>query len=381
MIKDKSNQTLNGKVKGKNLDDFASGLTFLQKITRTGIAIFVVGILVFSYIWCGISPFKLWDKRQNAFEYLFGRQVTETDKKTAHRQAERLPEIMAFESARVQIAREYTALPANERLGYDRKNKAIEKLAKKILEQQDPREREKSIQEEYVRILDEKRGGYFPPETHPSRLKSYLTALLETVMIAIWGSLLSVAAAIPLSLFAARNILEIIAPGHNFFQRNLRRILYFVTRRFLDACRGFDLFVMALIFVAIIGLGPFAGIMALFFHTTGILGKVFSEAIEAIEPDQVEALNSTGGGAAQIISFAVIPQVMPTIISYTLLRFESNVRSATILGFCGAGGIGFLLFDKLRGYLYRDVCTIMIMIIISVTIIDYVCIKLRGKFI
>lgn len=154
-----------------------------------------------------------------------------------------------------------------------------------------------------------------------------------------------------------------------------------MVRRFLDFARGFNEFVMALIFVAIIGLGPFAGIMALFVHTTGILGKVFSEAIEAIEPRQVEAVVSTGSGSGQVISFAVIPQVMPTIVSYSLLRFESNVRSATILGFCGAGGIGFLMFDKLNGFLYREVCTMMIMVIILVSIIDYLCGKLRSCFI
>lgn len=381
MIKNKSVQTLDGKVQEKTLDDFSPRLTYIQKITRAGIALFILGILISSYIWCGISPFKLWSKRQNAFEYLFGRPITETDKKIARRQAERLPEIMAFENAKLRITKEYNALPVNKRFDHAKKNEAIEKLAKEMLEQQDPRKREKIVQEEYIRILEEKRGGYFPPETHPPRLKSYLTALLETVMIAIWGSLFSVAAAIFLSLFAAKNILEIIVPGNSPFHRCIRWISYFAARRFLDACRGFDLFVMALIFVAIIGLGPFAGILALFFHTTGILGKVFSEAIEAIEPGQVEALSSTGGGAAQIISFAAIPQVMPIIISYSLLRFESNVRSASILGFCGAGGIGFLLFDKLKGYLYREVCTIMIMIIISVSIIDYVCARLRRRFI
>lgn len=363
------------------LDDFAPKLTPRRKIILAAMGISMAAILIFSYIWCDINPFKIWNKRQNAFEYLFGHQISEMDAKTALMQAKRLPDIMAFEDARFQIRKEYETLPIKERPQRSIQDKKAQSLAKEILARQKPHEREKIVQEEYIRLLDEKRGGFFPPETDSSRLKLYSVALLETVMMAIWGSLLAVIAAIPFSLFAAKNILEIIAPGDSRFHRTLRWISYFVVRRSLDAARGFNEFVMALMFVAIIGLGPFAGILALFIHTTGILGKVFSEAIEAIEPGQAEAIISTGGNTGQIISFAVIPQVMPTIVSYSLLRFESNVRSATILGFCGAGGIGFLMFDKLNGYLYREVCTMMIMVIISVSIIDFLCGKLRNHFI
>jgi len=138
---------------------------------------------------------------------------------------------------------------------------------------------------------------------------------------------------------------------------------------------------MALIFVAVIGLGPYAGILALWIHTFGVLGKVFSEQIEAIESGQVEALTSTGANPVQTIVFSVMPQVLPGLVSYTLLRFESNVRSAAILGFVGAGGIGFLIFDKLNGYLFREVCTMMIIIIMTVGVIDHFCGKIRMRFI
>ena len=363
------------------LEDLTPRLTPRRKVILTVMGITIAAILIFSYIWCDINPFRIWNKRQNAFEYLFGHQVSAMDEKTALRQAKRLPGIMAFEDARFRIRKKYEALPIEERPQHITKNKAIQSLTKEMLDRQDPVEKQKIIDEEYIRLLDEKRGGFFPPETHLSRLKSYSIALMETVMMAIWGSLLAVFAAIPFSLFAAKNMLEIIAPGDSFFHRSLRWISYFIVRRFLDSARGFNEFVMALLFVAIIGLGPFAGILALFIHTTGILGKVFSEAIEAIEPGQVEAVVSTGSGVGQIISFSVIPQVMPTIVSYSLLRFESNVRSATILGFCGAGGIGFLMFDKLNGYLYREVCTMMIMVIISVSLLDFLCGKLRNYFI
>ena len=112
-----------------------------------------------------------------------------------------------------------------------------------------------------------------------------------------------------------------------------------------------------------------------------MLGKVFSEGIEAIEPGQVEAVEASGASSFQTIAFSVMPQMMPLIASYSLLRFETNVRSATILGFVGAGGIGFLIFDKLNGYLYREVCTMMILVILMVTIIDYVCGHIRRRFV
>jgi phosphonate transport system permease protein len=233
----------------------------------------------------------------------------------------------------------------------------------------------------YSNALDEKKGGYFPPETAWPRVKGYLLALLETVAIAIWGTLLAVVCAVPASLLAAVNTLTLMFPGDSRGSRAVRWFGIFFVRRFLDACRGFNEFVMALIFVAVIGLGPFAGILALWIHTFGILGKVFSEQIEAVDEGQIEALSSTGAAVDQTITFSVLPQVMPGFVSYSLLRFESNVRSAAILGFVGAGGIGFLIFDKLNGYLFREVCTMMIIIIITVGIIDFLCAKLRRQFI
>jgi len=200
-----------------NLEDFAPKLTLWRKIIRTALGITIAAILIFSYIRCGISPFKLWNKRQNAFEYFFGRKLDEIDKKTALQQAERLPKTMAMEKARALISKKYDSLPSDQRPDYRQLRKEIEKLANEILEQQDPAQREKIVREEYLRLLDEKRGGFFPPETHPSCLKSYSMALLETVMMAIWGTLLAVIAAIPLSLLAAKNILEIIVPGDSFF--------------------------------------------------------------------------------------------------------------------------------------------------------------------
>jgi len=361
------------------LDQLMPHLPLRQKVLAGLLIAVTLTVLIASYVWCGISPFQVWQKKQNAFNYLFGHEPSETDVQTAHRQAERLVDLMAAEEARSVVRKRYA--DAGKNLDTLTESREVEKLAQQILNHQTPDERASMIEREYRRLVDEKRGGFFPPETRGSRLRAYLLALLETVAIAIWGSLLAVLAAVPASLFAAKNILAIIAPGDSHLHRTLRWLSYFVVRRFLDACRGFNEFVMALMFVAVIGLGPFAGVLALCIHTFGVLGKVYSEAIEAIEPGQVEAVLSTGSSTAQVIAFAVLPQVLPTLVSYSLLRFESNVRSATILGFCGAGGIGFLMYDKLNGYLYREVATMMIMVILSVTLIDYLCARLRSRFI
>lgn len=361
------------------LDQVTPRATFQQKVALGALITVVFAVLVSSYISTDIDPFKLYDKRQNAYEYLFGRHLSDTDKQAALRQAQRLPEVILFEEAYQEIKDRYVAE------GRDIDTVAIQREARQLSDQRGAAmpadDRAAMVQEEYERISDERKGGYFPPETAWPLLKTYLVALIETVAIAIWGTLIAFIAAIPMSMFAASNTLELMVQGDGMHQRVIRWFGQFAARRMLDFCRGFNEFVMALIFVAVIGLGPYAGVLALAIHTFGILGKVFSEAIEQIEPGQVEAVTASGAGPAQIMAFSVIPQIMPLIVSYTLLRFESNVRSATILGFVGAGGIGFLMFDKINGYLYREVCTMMIIVIVSVTIIDYMCGILRRRFV
>jgi len=353
-------------------------MTFQQKVALGALMTIIATVLVSSYIWTGIDPFKLYDKRQNAFEYLFGRQLTEADQQAARAQAERLPKIMAFEDALQKVKKEHKA--AGKTMDSMALQAEASKRAAATLSAMSGAERNAMVQEEYDRIVDERSGGYFPPETALSHLAEYSRALVETVAIAIWGTLIAFIAAIPISMFAAKNTLELMVQGDRMQHRAVRWFGQFAVRRALDFCRGFNEFVMALIFVAVIGLGPYAGVLALAIHTFGILGKVFSEAIEQIDSGQVEAVAASGAGPAQTMAFSVIPQIMPLIVSYTLLRFESNVRSATILGFVGAGGIGFLMFDKINGYLYREVCTMMIMVIVSVTIIDYLCGILRRRF-
>jgi phosphonate transport system permease protein len=346
---------------------------------RALVTVTVLAVLAVTYVWTEINPVKLWEKRENAWDYLFGRRLTQEELQDARRQAERMPLIVLTQ----EILQELKEDARRRGVAEDPATllRRARESARERLESMPAERREDLVREEFSRIVDEKRGGFFPPETGTGPLMSYTKALLETVAMAVWGSLLAIAWALPISFLAARNSLEVLLPGDGAVFRWARKACQFVVRRVLDFCRGFNEFVMALVFVAVIGLGPFAGVMALAIHTFGILGKVFSEAIEAVEPGQVEAVAASGAGPLQVLSFAVLPQVMPLVVSYSLLRFESNVRSASILGFCGAGGIGFLMFDKLNGYQYREVATMMLLVIVSVTIIDYLCGALRRRFI
>lgn len=206
---------------------------------------------------------------------------------------------------------------------------------------------------------------YFPPDF--TNWRSYLQDTLETVAMGIWGTLLSAILAIPLSVLASSNI----CPNW----------IVFPVRRVLDAMRAINEVVFALIFVVAVGLGPFAGVLALFVHTAGILAKLFSEAIEAIEVGPVEGIRATGASKLQEILFGVIPQVVPLWTSFTLYRFESNVRSAAVLGIVGAGGIGVSLYQSFRAFEYQQVCAIMIILIVTVAIIDTVSAKLRQRLV
>jgi phosphonate transport system permease protein len=139
--------------------------------------------------------------------------------------------------------------------------------------------------------------------------------------------------------------------------------------------------VFALLFVVAVGLGPFAGVMALFVHNTGIVAKLFSEAVEAADPRPVEGIRATGGSRLQEVIFGIVPQVIPLWSSYTLYRFETNVRSATVLGIVGAGGIGQTLYESIRSFQYAETAAIIIIVVLSVMIIDIVSARLRAMLV
>ncbi|MDJ0722949.1 MAG: phosphonate ABC transporter, permease protein PhnE [Desulfobacterales bacterium] len=207
--------------------------------------------------------------------------------------------------------------------------------------------------------------GFAPPDF--ANWREYRNEMIVTIQIAIWGTLLAVLGAVPFGLMSARNI----APAW------IRQ----PTRRLMDVFRAVNEMVFALLFVTAVGLGPFAGVLALFVHTMGTLAKLFSEAVEAIDPRPVEGIRATGAHSLEEIAFGVIPQVMPLWLSYSLYRFESNVRSATVLGIVGAGGIGLLLWDAMRNFEYMATAAILVIIVVVVSVIDLISSAVRKAFI
>lgn len=136
-----------------------------------------------------------------------------------------------------------------------------------------------------------------------------------------------------------------------------------------------------MLFIVAVGLGPFAGVLALALHTTGTLAKLFSEAVEAIDPRPVEGIRATGVHKLVEIFYGVIPQVLPLWLSFTLYRFESNVRSASVVGMVGAGGIGVVLYEVIRSFQYSQTCALLIILVLTVTLIDVSSAWLRQRFI
>ncbi|CAN7189535.1 phosphonate ABC transporter, permease protein PhnE [Phenylobacterium sp. LjRoot164] len=186
-----------------------------------------------------------------------------------------------------------------------------------------------------------------------------------TVQIALWGTAIAVLIAVPLGLLGARNVTP------SYVQLPIRRLM--------DVLRSVPDLVIGTIFVVAVGLGPFAGVMALALNTGGVLGKLFSEAVESIDKGPVEGVRATGAAPLQEVVWGVIPQVAPLWTSYALYRFESNSRAATVLGLIGAGGIGQILFDSLNSFSYSRVAAIAIVIVVAVTLIDLLSQTIRAR--
>ena len=195
-----------------------------------------------------------------------------------------------------------------------------------------------------------------------------LKFIVETIQMALIGTIVGVFLSFPFALLAARNT----APSP---------VIYYVTRLILNAIRSVPEIVWALIFVAAVGLGPFSGVLALAIAGIGSKGKLYAEAIEAIDPQQVMAVRATGAGRMQVFAYGVVPQALPLVLSYTLLSFEANVRAATILGVVGAGGIGFLLTKYLNLFQFKELMGTVIFLVVAVTAIDRLSDYMRKKFI
>lgn len=187
---------------------------------------------------------------------------------------------------------------------------------------------------------------------------------IQTMQIALWGTVLSVVIAIPTCFFAAKNLTPHIGVYHFF-------------RQILNVLRGINELILALIFVAAVGLGPFAGVLALALHGAGMVGKFFAEAIEEMDQGPVEAMKASGCSTLQVILFAVIPQVFPNWISIILYRLEANIRISAVLGMIGAGGIGFELITSMKMFEYGDTAACVLVILGLVFFTDIISAKLR----
>ena len=207
----------------------------------------------------------------------------------------------------------------------------------------------------------------FPP-WHGGWLGEFSYAMLQTLAMAFLGTLLASLAAVPLGFLGARNVVP-------------QWLFHFGLRRLFDGIRGVDALLWALMFVNVVGLGPFAGVMAIAVSDTGTLAKLFAEAIENADRRQLDGVRASGANRLQVMRFGILPQVLPVLLSHVLYYFESNTRSATILGVVGAGGIGLQLADRIRVNNWDEVGFLLMMILLTVSLIDQLSKTIRRRFI
>jgi len=212
-------------------------------------------------------------------------------------------------------------------------------------------------------------GMMFPPTPETwSRFYLYLGAIGQTLSIAFLGTLFAAILALPIGFIAARNVVA-------------NRIVHFLARRSLDTIRSIDTLIWALIWINVVGLGPFAGVLAILCSDFGAFGKLMSEAIETANRKPVEGILSTGGNRFSAIRFGVVPQVLPIFASQILYYFESNTRSATIIGIVGAGGIGLQLSELIRVLEWQQAAFVILMVLVTVALIDQISQRLRNTII
>jgi phosphonate transport system permease protein len=217
--------------------------------------------------------------------------------------------------------------------------------------------------------------GLFPPDLSVKFLRGTLWSGVETMALSLMGTFLAVLIALPLGILASRTVLGGI---HGDADRRLqpgarlwRAIPYWGSTLGLNLLRSIPELFWALIFILAVGLGPFAGVLALGFHTGGVLGKLFSEVIEDVNPQPIEALQGTGASMAAVLAYGVFPLALPQLVSYTLYRWEVNIRAAAIIGVVGAGGIGRDIYVAISLFHYQQLLTLLLMTLVIVTLVDY----------
>ena len=192
--------------------------------------------------------------------------------------------------------------------------------------------------------------------------------IAQTIAMAFLGTLLGTLAALVLGFLAAKNTMPL-------------GILRHAVRRLLDVFRGIDQLVWGLVFVRAVGLGPLAGVLAVFISDMGTLGKLYSEAIENIDRKQVEGVRATGAGELRVIRYGYLPQVLPVFVSLWLYSFESSTRSATVLGLVGAGGVGMIIIERFRASLFDQVAFVVLNVLVVIAVIDWGSAIIRRRFI
>jgi len=211
-------------------------------------------------------------------------------------------------------------------------------------------------------------GDAEPSET----LLLAIEKMIETIFLGMMATFFGIILSIPVSFLAARNLMS---------GSKLTLVLYYLTRTVLNIIRSIEPLIWAVIAIIVVGLGPFAGIVALTVHSIAALGKLYSEAIESIDPGPIEAIQATGANWLQTIVFGVVPQVVPPFVSFTIYRWDINVRMSTVIGLVGGGGIGFLLIQWIHLLDYRAAGIAVWFISITVAILDYVSSEIRRKFV
>jgi phosphonate transport system permease protein len=203
-------------------------------------------------------------------------------------------------------------------------------------------------------------------------LKLAVEKMIETIFIGMMATFFGIILAVPASFLAARNLMS---------QSPMTIAIYYITRSLMNLIRSIEPLIWAIIAVIVVGLGPFAGILALTLHSLAALAKLYSEAIESIDPGPIEAVQATGANWFQVIMYAVVPQIIPPFVSFTIYRWDINIRMSTVIGFVGGGGIGFLLQQWIRLLDYRAAGMAVWFIAITVAILDFVSADIRERFI
>ncbi len=210
--------------------------------------------------------------------------------------------------------------------------------------------------------------GTTPGPSNALRLTA--SHMVETIFLALMGTTLAIIVAIPLSFLAAKNLMARSAVGSS---------VYYAVRTLFNITRSIEPLIWAIIFAVWVGIGPFAGVLALALHSVAALGKLYSEQIESIDPGPIEAITATGASMLQVVRYAVVPQIIPPFIAFTIYRWDINVRMSTVIGLVGGGGIGFLLIQYINLLQWRQAATAVWAITLVVAIMDYMSATVREQ--